>query len=298
MASRARAGWGVVAALCIGCGAPPKPAPKPAAVAAQRPAGATAGAWSIASDAEFITRLEISPTHIWGLTANGLVAWHRQTGAFLDLTGSSTPASGALAFTASVDGTPYVGRADGLAFRERDRRWQKVDVGPLRGGVVALAPRPQGGVWVGTARALGWYDRGTLHVVYEGARVRALTTATDGAVYAATDGRGVLAVRGDAITEYTTAQGLCGNQVRAVEAGTDGRVAALCAEPQALTRFSLFADGQWFTYQTFEVGGTVEAAVPVPGGVALRTQTGAWRLRRRPRRRPARRPPLARACRR
>ncbi|MCB9521805.1 MAG: hypothetical protein H6702_00315 [Myxococcales bacterium] len=263
---------GTLGALCAAlaaCGVRPPRAPSltdgPAASASPDTG------WARYSDRERIQAIHPGPGEVWALSDAGVVRWDRRTAAFAAETGAGAPSPAARALTVGDDLAVYVGLPDGLAVKTR-AGWSHSAVGFLAGGVVALAPRRGGGVWVAGANGLGWFAEGRLHVVAPQVRVLAMERGPGGRLWAATQGRGVLAVRPDRIEMHGTAQGLCGDTVRHVSASPDGRVAAVCADGS----FSLWNGSQWQRWGVRRMG-AVRAVWPTAGGLAVHTATGWFR---------------------
>ncbi|MCK6569867.1 hypothetical protein L6V77_02030 [Myxococcota bacterium] len=256
-----------LAGLCFAaaCGAPP-PAPS---VPTTPPPVEAPWQWSFASDVERIHELFVAGRDVWGVSQLGLVHWDRQSGA-VRLEGPTAPGAEVTAIASGPDGTVYAGLPAGIAWRASDGTWSKTSAGPLSGGVTALAPRAAGGVWVGLASGLAWFEGGLLHVVNDRHRVRAFSVAPDGAVWAATDGFGLVRM-GDVLQEFTSGQGLCGNQIRAVFAGPGGRVGVTCLETRARNRFTLGAGGRFTTYEVPDLPNPIERVEPLADRVLLRT---------------------------
>jgi hypothetical protein len=143
--------------------------------------------------------------------------------------------------------------------------------------VTALAPRAGGGVWVGLAGGLAWFEGGLLHLVNDRHRVRAFSVSPEGVVWAATDGFGLVRL-GDDLEEYTSGQGICGNQIRAVFAGPGGRVGVTCLETRNRNRFSLGVHGRFTTYEISGLAHPIERVEPLADRVLLRTVGADFRL--------------------
>ncbi len=255
--------------LLVSCGGAPE-APTPASVT---PPSAQSSDWNYFSDAERIHALSVSPSGVWAAAQVGVVSWDRQRGTFR--AEPDAPAERVTAIAVSSDGQVFVGLRRGLAWRGPDSKWNLFDEGPMRGGVTALAPRRAGGVWVGTATTLGFFDRGTLSVVSHRYRVRAIVAARDGIAWVATHRFGVVAVQGNRLVEYTSGQGVCGNSIASVRAG-GGRVTAVCADGGA-KRFSLWHAGRWYSYALEETGSLVDVGASA-NRILAQTGRGWWWL--------------------
>jgi hypothetical protein len=255
---------------CGGPGASKAPAPSPKAPAA------APWSWTFASDLERISRLFVAGREVWGVTQVGLIHWDRQSGE-ARAEGNNGPGAEVTALAVGSDGTVYAGLPSGIAWRKADGTWDRTSAGPLSGGVTALAPRAQGGVWVGLASGLAHFADGRLHLVNERHRVRGFSTGSDGTVWAATDGFGVVRL-GAELTEYTSAQGVCGNQIRSVFVGPGGQVGVTCLETSNRTRFSLGRDGAFTTWEVRDLPNPIERVEPLGDRLLLRTVGADFRL--------------------
>jgi hypothetical protein len=247
----------------------PRPAPPPTTAAAP-------WTWTFASDVERIDALFVAGRDVWGVSQLGLVHWDRQSGA-VRIEGPTAPGAEVTAIASGPDGTVYAGLPSGIAWRTSEGTWARTGAGPLSGGVTALAPRAAGGVWVGLAGGLAWFEAGLLHVVNDRHRVRAFSVSPEGVVWAATDGFGVVRL-GDELLEFTTGQGVCGNQIRAVFAGAGGRVGVTCLETRNRNRFSIGVDGRFTTYEMPELQNPIERVEPLADRVLLWTVGADFQL--------------------
>ncbi len=263
----------IVATCLLACGGAKKDVVPPRAVA---PAPPPAPTWSFFSDVERIGDVVPTPQRVWALAQGGdVVSWDRQKGTFHAETG----VTGATALAVAPGGVMYVGRTSGVSWQDGKGGWTHSGEGPLRAGVTALAPRKGGGVWVGTAGAFGYVHEGQMKVLSERYRVRGLA-ATGGTAWIATARFGVVTLQGDRLVEYTTGQGVCGNQIAAIHAAAGG-VAVTCAGPGARMRFSLWSGGRWFTYATQQLG-TLRAVHPFGDRLLVDASAGRFWLRAAP----------------
>lgn len=271
MTALLRSPWLAGSLLAAACGAPPAPRPAPPPTTAAAP-----WTWTFASDVERIDALFVAGRDVWGVSQLGLVHWDRQSGA-VRIEGPTAPGAEVTAIASGPDGTVYAGLPSGIAWRTSEGTWARTGAGPLSGGVTALAPRAAGGVWVGLAGGLAWFEAGLLHVVNDRHRVRAFSVSPEGVVWAATDGFGVVRL-GDELLEFTTGQGVCGNQIRAVFAGAGGRVGVTCLETRNRNRFSIGVDGRFTTYEMPELQNPIERVEPLADRVLLWTVGADFQL--------------------
>ncbi len=257
---------------CGGPGATQAPATAPVKNA---PAAAP-WTWTFASDLERISRLFVAGREVWGVTQVGLIHWDRQSGE-ARAEGNNGPGAEVTAIAVGSDGVVYAGLPSGIAWRRLDGTWDRTSAGPLSGGVTALAPRAQGGVWVGLASGLAHFADGRLHLVNERHRVRGFSTGSDGTVWAATDGFGVVRL-GAELTEFTSAQGVCGNQIRSVFVGPGGQIGVTCLETLNRARFSLGRDGAFTTWEVRDLPNPIERVEPLGDRLLLRTVGADFRL--------------------
>ena len=269
-------GVGLCVALALANAACRGPAAKPTPLPAPVAAPAAPWTWSFASDIERISRIFVAGRDVWAVTQVGLVHWDRQSGA-VRAEGPAGPGADVTAVAAASDGTVYAGMPSGIAWRKADGTWERTGAGPLSGGVTALAPRAEGGVWVGLAGGLAHFAEGRLHIVNDRHRVRAFSTGPDGSVWAATDGYGVVRL-GPVLREYTTGQGVCGNQIRAVFAGPGGQLGVTCLETRNRNRFSLGRDGVFSTWEVKDLPNPIERIEPLGDAILLRTVGADFRL--------------------
>jgi ligand-binding sensor domain-containing protein len=277
LTTRKSSAWSaLLATVTLGtaaCGGPKAtPTPPPAAKA---PAAAP-WTWTFASDLERISRLFVAGREVWGVTQVGLIHWDRQSGE-ARAEGNNGPGPEVTAIAVGSDGVVYAGLPSGIAWRKADGTWDRTSAGPLSGGVTALAPRAQGGVWVGLASGLAHFADGRLHLVNERHRVRGFSAGSDGTVWAATDGFGVVRL-GAELTEFTSAQGLCGNQIRSVFVGPGGQIGVTCLETLNRTRFSLGRDGAFTTWEVRDLPNPIERVEPLGDRILLRTVGADFRL--------------------
>ncbi len=271
--------------LVLGCASRPPPragAHSPAALQ-ELPARF---AWTFASDVERLERLFPTEHSLWAATPSGLVAWRLSTGAFHAEVDPAAPGPEATSVVETSDQTVYVGLPSGLAWKVQEQPWQRSAEGTLAAGVEAIAPRAGGGVWIGQASGLSYFDAalgsGRLHLVNDRHRIRSFSVSPQGVVWAATDGFGVVRIDASAgpgqerLVEYTSGQGLCGNRIRSVFAGPGLQVGVTCLEAQAWDTFSLWEGGGFKTWQLRGQNKPIERAMPtgdrlviVAGGVDL-----------------------------
>jgi hypothetical protein len=265
----------LITLLLAGCGAAPQAPlpPPPDSVSAKG-----APPWDLFSDLERIRKLRVTPTRVWGIAREGLVVWDRATRKFHAETGADAPGGDVTDVAEAPDGTLYAGLPAGLARRAPGQRWERLSEAPLTSGVTALAPRAAGGVWVGLPRGLVRVDGAKIEVVSDRLAVRDLATGPDGRVWAATDGTGLVEIRDDGLVEHTSGQGLCGNRIRAVAFGGEGRVAVTCAEPGASGLVSMQEEGRWYTYAVEGLPAAIDVAAPVDGRLVLGVGGGWWAL--------------------
>lgn len=263
------AALGSVAALVsVGCRGP-APAPPPAVVAPPPPAA------PLHTDAERFDGLATTPGFIWGLGRDGPVRWNRQTGQAVDEGARGAPTDATV--VAGSAGRIYFGTPSGLVWQDATGAWRRFDDEPARAGVIDLAPRTAGGLWLATPTALAAFEDGRATVHADRYGIRDIARDAGGALWIATRAHGVVALQGQTWVEHTTAQGVCGNDVRHVATSPAGRLVATCADKPAI---AIRDAGQWSAWRLDGVGPTLIAAWPVDNAIIIRTP-GRW-LRMRP----------------
>lgn len=267
MAARTRLLASFLAGLAWSCGGAPA-APAPTTAPAPQRTAENVG-WQHYTDAEQIHALHVSPTQVWGASQLGLVWWDRASRQFRAEVGDDAPGSNVKAVAVADDGTVYAGLTNGLTWRGKDGRWQRLQVAPLSSGVTGLARRTAGGVWVGTIAGLGWFDAGRMHVVSTRHRVRGLTVGSDGTVWAATDGHGVLRIQGDRLVEYTSGQGLCGNHVSGMWPGHGGQVVFRCSDPASAEILTVWDGRGMRNWKLMGVAASVDGGWTTADGLVL-----------------------------
>lgn len=251
----------------VACGSPP-PAPPPQPAAAPPPAS------PIYTDAERITGLRTTPGAIWGLTAEGPIRWDRQTGRAIDEGARGAPKDATA--IAVADGGLYMATPRGLSWRDAQGRWTLINKAPARAGVVDVVARKDGGAWVATPNAIASVKMGTLTVLAKDYRVRDLAVDSQGDLWVATHGHGVVALQGETFVEHTSAQGVCGNHVRHLSFGPSGRLIATCAEAPTL---AVRDGGRWGAYRLTGVGASIVAAWPDGADIIIKTPSRWFRMR-------------------
>ena len=229
--------------------------------------------WTYASDSQRIHAIAATSDTVWAASQDGLLRWARPKGAVSFLTGDEIPSESATALAAASDGTLYVGTSTGLAWRTPNGKWIRLTHPAVAKGVSALAPRRAGGVWVGLNAGLGWLVGNQLRMLSTIHEVNELAVGSDGRMWAATAGHGVITVLGDRIIEHTTGQGVCGNRVSDVSLGPGRRVAVVCGGPKRA--IALFEGGHWHAFSVEAAGHPLQMNW-VGRGWVLRTEDG-WR---------------------
>lgn len=133
------------------------------------------------------------------------------------------------------------------------RVWQ-TDEGLPGNRVQAIAQTPDGFLWVGTSEGLARFD-GVEFKTYGGAdtpqlksaSITALCADTDGTLWIGTDGGGLARLFGGRFSLFTMADGLVGNNIRAILRGGDGTI--WIASSQGLSRLH---DGKFQSFTTRE----------------------------------------------
>lgn len=133
------------------------------------------------------------------------------------------------------------------------RVWQ-TDEGLPNNRVQALAQTADGYLWVGTAEGLARFD-GVEFKTYNSANtpelksasITALCPDTEGALWIGTDGGGLARLRQDRFSLFTAADGLAGDNVRAISQSRDGAIWIACDRGLSCLRA-----GKFQTYTTRE----------------------------------------------
>ena len=163
------------------------------------------------------------------------------------------------------------------------RVWQ-TDEGLPNNQVQAIAQTPDGYLWVGTFEGLARFD-GVEFKTYncantpqlKNASITALCPDAEGALWIGTEGGGLVRLRQDRFSLFTTQDGLAGDHIRAISHRRDGAV--WIASTQGLT---CFRNGKFQTYTTREglLSDAVTALCEDPNGFMwVATTKGLNRLR-------------------
>lgn len=166
-------------------------------------------------------------------------------------------------------GNTWFGTNEGLSRRATDGRFTTFTSadGMIGDNIRALAVDATGSVWAGTYDGLSRRKAdGSWDSFLEGQAVLALAVGGDGAVWAGTAGEGVVRLRDDVVTSFSTADGLPHDYVYALATDSEGRVWAGTEEGLAHRSPS----GTWITDRTSDppLDAHVTAVVPETGGGA------------------------------
>lgn len=230
------------------------------------------------TDAEYVEALSVHQGQIWARGADRLVRWFPTERRFQSVRKPDT-IEGTVTAAAEVEGRWFLGLSRGLAIRDEAGNWTAHSDGPLAGGITALSAGEGGGLWVGMAQGLALWRAGTLQIVSRRHKIRDFARATDGTLWAATAGHGVLQIKGGMITEHVPTAGLCDLHVTDVEVAADGRVIATCPGRGTL---SIREGDRWGTWRVVEAGAPVKAAVPFATGTVVWTDGGVWQAEAQP----------------
>jgi signal transduction histidine kinase/ligand-binding sensor domain-containing protein/DNA-binding response OmpR family regulator len=154
---------------------------------------------------------------------------HFQDGRFTTYTvKDGLPSNSVFATLQTSDGVLWVGTLNGIA-RLRHGHWENLAATGVfpRGRVSAFLEDRTGALWIGTIYGLYRWKNGRLHDYSQEAgiataNVRALVEDQEGTLWIATHGRGLLRLRNDRFTTFTTRDGLSDDIVESLYADEHG----------------------------------------------------------------------------
>jgi diguanylate cyclase (GGDEF)-like protein/PAS domain S-box-containing protein len=179
---------------------------------------------------------ELGHNHLWGLavekdgslwiaTNGGLSRW--QDGRIVHQDRSRLKSETLRALGQSRDGTLWIGSANGGLTRwgpDSPRTYTTAD-GLSSDSIFSIAEDLKGALWVGTNRGLDLLEGGAIrHLDVGNVLVWSLLVSRDGTVWVGTEGRGLWRFKDGEVRHFTTAEGLPGNEVRALLEDRDGNL--------------------------------------------------------------------------
>jgi diguanylate cyclase (GGDEF)-like protein/PAS domain S-box-containing protein len=180
---------------------------------------------------------------LWIATNGGLARWTNGRVTRADEGVAALPSRTLRALYRADDGGLWIGSASGGLTHRKDgtsRTYTAAD-GLASDSVFAVAEGAPGELWVGTDRGVDLLQQGVFrHQPVERALIWALLRGRDGSVWIGTEGQGLWQWKDGRYRQFTTRDGLPGNEVRALLEDKDGNL-------WAGTNYGLgrLTDGRW-----------------------------------------------------
>jgi diguanylate cyclase (GGDEF)-like protein/PAS domain S-box-containing protein len=181
---------------------------------------------------------------LWIATNGGLARWTRGQVARADEAAAALPSRTLRTLYRADDGSLWIGSASGgLTHRKAEgtSRSYTVADGLASDSVFAVAEGAPGELWVGTNRGLDRLSGGVFHHQPLGpVFIWSLLRGSDGSLWIGTEGRGLWQWKDGRYRQFTTRDGLPGDEVRALVEDKDGNL-------WAGTNYGLgrLTDGRW-----------------------------------------------------